>query len=101
MNSLEKNDFFKENMQHVKKVIEIKKKDPHDLIYWVKQVLEVGTQHLVPKDTVKLNFLQLNDMDIHLALFCLILWILFILGWTIRGIYKYCCCPKKSKQKAE
>jgi len=30
-------------MDHVKKVVELKKQDPHDLIYWVKQVLEVGT----------------------------------------------------------
>jgi len=39
----EKNNYMKETMDHVKKVIEIKKQDPHDLIYWVKQVLEVGT----------------------------------------------------------
>mmetsp|Transcript_27017 Transcript_27017/g.26081 ORF Transcript_27017/g.26081 Transcript_27017/m.26081 type:complete len:91 (+) Transcript_27017:603-875(+) len=40
---LEKNNYFRETMEHVKKVIEIKKQDPHDMVYWVKQVLEVGT----------------------------------------------------------
>jgi len=85
-------------MDHVKKVVEIQKQDPHDFIYWVKQVLEVGTQHLVPSDTIQLNFLQLNDVDIHFALFVLILVGILTIGFVLKMMLR-CCCGKKSNKK--
>ena len=46
---IEENNFYKEGLSKIYKVIEEAKNKREDLNYWVDYVFEVGTDHLISK----------------------------------------------------
>jgi len=92
---IEKNNYFQEELQRIVKVIKRKKEEPIDAIYWIKYLMEVGTEHLVPKDTIHMNYFQLKDLDIHLALYLIIICILWIVYNLLVRCWRCACRAKK------
>mmetsp|Transcript_6429 Transcript_6429/g.5735 ORF Transcript_6429/g.5735 Transcript_6429/m.5735 type:complete len:120 (-) Transcript_6429:20-379(-) len=94
----EVNKEMKSRLEHASKMMKLKKEDPFDTMYWIDYVMEVGTQHLVPKDTISLSYFQLLELDIHLALYLILLALILIPFFVLRMCCK-CLCGKK-KQSA-
>mmetsp|Transcript_35858 Transcript_35858/g.34915 ORF Transcript_35858/g.34915 Transcript_35858/m.34915 type:complete len:192 (-) Transcript_35858:29-604(-) len=93
---LEENNFYQENLAHASKIIKQKREDPHDTLYWIDYVLEVGASHLNSKDTIRLNYFSLCDMDIHFTLFGILLAILLVMLFSLKLCCK-CLCGKKKE----
>ena len=72
------------------KVIKNKREDPEDFEYWIDYVMQVGTEHLRSTQYHKMEFYEYLDLEVHLALYAIVLSIILILVIIIRMNLNLC-----------
>ena len=96
---IEQNNFYKEGLSKINKVLEEAKNKREDLTYWVDYVFEVGTDHLVSKQFSQMRVDQFFDLDIHLAFFLVISLVLYFLYKILSMVVRVCCCKTDKKER--
>ena len=76
-----------DNIEKLSNSLKFKAEKEPDLLYWVKYILFVGTDHLSHELHDSLHPLENMDLDLHLAIYSVSL-VVFLVCLAI----SYCCC---------
>ena len=82
-------------MKVAQKAVQRKRKDERDLLYWVNEVLEGNTVHLLPEESLYMNSFQLADIDVHFVAFAIIIAVLWIIWKVVKTLVCCLCCTSK------
>jgi len=88
-------------MTSLAKILALKRKDKFDLKYWIDYGFDVGYWHLMPKQYRAMPFYAYFDLDVHFALFSVVLLALLLaltaivlVYKTLRWVARATCCKK-------
>eukprot|EP00347_Sterkiella_histriomuscorum_P019304 403342163 len=74
---VEKDNFYKDNLLQMSRVINERRNDSENLEYWVDYIFEVGVEQFRTKQFHKMYFMQFMDLDITSIVLLLILYVLY------------------------
>eukprot|EP00347_Sterkiella_histriomuscorum_P017592 403348748 len=89
---LEKNNYFKSQLQYFLRLADKKKQDPHDLGYWVDYLFTIGSRHLQNEQLHNFNYFQLHDIDVYIVIGAGVFAFMFVGLQFARIMLWICCC---------
>eukprot|EP00347_Sterkiella_histriomuscorum_P004283 403361040 len=79
---LESQNYFREKLEKVRKVMMRQQKDEKDLAYWVDYVFDVGTDAMMAHQFHYFSVFELFDIDVYFS-FLMLLVVLLYISWKI------------------
>ncbi|CDW85084.1 antennal-enriched udp-glycosyltransferase [Stylonychia lemnae] len=96
---VEQNNGFRDRLLILKKMIEKKKNQGLDMLYWVDYLMEIGTSEFITSKQYQwFNNLQLYDADVNIAIDIIIIAIAATIITMLVKIYRLATCKKDKKE---
>jgi hypothetical protein len=96
---IEENNYFKEKLTKLNKVLMRKKAEGVDTLHWIDYAFEVGVDHLKPLAFEDQGYLFTSDLDVHFILIVTLVVSLIISAYVTSRCFKCCCCSKKNNKR--